>query len=353
MTDKEKQFNDILDECLDRLMFKGDTPEQCLADYPEFSEELGPLLETALITSGVNALEPSREFRRKARVELHSILQSTEENKRFSVFGFSWQRRLAAVMAGVCVVFAAAGGTAAAARNVMPDSFLYPVKIAAENVQIAFTFTDLGKAEAYALMADKRVDEIIYMANQVSVDANGIETLATNLNTNLQNIAFYSSKQGNAAPADDMGAGMKSFNAESYDAATGSADYAETEASEEISSLMAAPEVETAPGTEEPGAGIAAINDESPVFQEEAAESAVVNAPAPQAVTVTAAPGTADDGITVRWQALNSTLIDQSVSNLNSLYELLNIVPDSIRPVIERAIALSEAGYNIAINSLY
>ncbi len=45
-----KEFDNILDECMERLLFKGETVELCLESYPEQAVELKPLLQTALAT---------------------------------------------------------------------------------------------------------------------------------------------------------------------------------------------------------------------------------------------------------------------------------------------------------------
>ncbi|GAI42438.1 unnamed protein product, partial [marine sediment metagenome] len=41
---KEKEFDNILDECLERLLVNGETIEQCLQSYPEQAANLKPLL---------------------------------------------------------------------------------------------------------------------------------------------------------------------------------------------------------------------------------------------------------------------------------------------------------------------
>ena len=52
---KEKEFDNILDECLERVI-KGEDILACLADYPEHATELEPLLKTALDTRNAAAV---------------------------------------------------------------------------------------------------------------------------------------------------------------------------------------------------------------------------------------------------------------------------------------------------------
>ena len=72
---KSREFDNILDECLERLLLKGETVEQCLASYPEQAAELEPLLHTALITKKASAIEPRHEFRARARYQFDSALR--------------------------------------------------------------------------------------------------------------------------------------------------------------------------------------------------------------------------------------------------------------------------------------
>jgi len=187
---KNRKFDDILDECLERLLAKGETLEQCLQSYPELSVELKPLLETALATKQASAIEPRPEFRARARYQLHSALQTIESKRPF----FGWLPRWATVVAiALALLLVGGGGTVAAAAGSMPDGPLYPVKIASEQVRLALTPSPLGKAELYASLADKRIAEIIHVANKG--DARQIEQVTQRLNYVLTRIAILVSAQ--------------------------------------------------------------------------------------------------------------------------------------------------------------
>jgi len=179
-----REFDNILDECLERLLARGEKLEQCLASYPEQAAELKPLLETALVTKQASAIEPRPEFKARARYLFHSALQETEPKRRFSFF--SWWPSWVTVMAIVLVLVLAGGGTVAAASGSMPDEPLYPVKIASEQTQLIFTLSALSKAELYANLVDKRVSEIIYVANKG--DARQVELATQRLNNYLTRI---------------------------------------------------------------------------------------------------------------------------------------------------------------------
>jgi hypothetical protein len=161
---KSREFNDILDKCLERLVVKGGTIEECLASYPELATELEPLLQTAMAARKASVIQPRPEFRAKARHQFNSALQAMESRKSRSFFG--WQRRWVTAVTVVLVLLLAGGGTVAASSNSMPDGTLYPVKLATEQVWLALTPSSLGKAKVLTKLTDRRVTEIIYMANK-------------------------------------------------------------------------------------------------------------------------------------------------------------------------------------------
>ena len=183
---KNKEFDNILDECLERLLVKGETIEQCLASYPEQATELEPLLQTALAAKKVSAIQPRPEFRARARYQFHSALREikTKRGRRF----FGWQPRWATAVAIVLILLLAGGSTVAAAGNSMPDGTLYPMKLATEQVRLKLTLSDLGKAQLYANFADNRVLEIARMAKEGKPEL--VERTAWRLNTHLAMIAY-------------------------------------------------------------------------------------------------------------------------------------------------------------------
>jgi len=185
------EFDDILDDCLERLLAKGETLEQCLASYPEQAVELKPLLETALATKQASTIEPRPEFKARARYQFRSALQEMEPKRRLSFL--DWWPRWATAVAIVLVLLLAGGGTVAAASGSMPDEPLYPVKIASEQVRLILTPSTLSKAELYANLADKRVSEIVYVATKG--DAKQVELVTQRLNHVLVRIATLASAQ--------------------------------------------------------------------------------------------------------------------------------------------------------------
>ena len=216
---KEKAFDNVLDECLERLLVKGETIGQCLQSYPEQATRLKPLLQTALAIKEASAIQPRAEFKARARYQLHAALQEAASRRSRPFFG--WLPRWATVVVIVAIILLAGGGTVAAASYSMPDSPLYPAKLTTERVQLMLTFSDIDKARLCARLADRRVAEIIYMANKG--DAQQVEAITQRLDKHLVMLTSLvpAAKEDSApralaplpelAPSEEAGAGKDSY----------------------------------------------------------------------------------------------------------------------------------------------
>jgi len=196
MMGKREKLDDILNECLERMLLSGESMDECLQSYPEYADELRPLLNTVLSAQQVSEIEPRPEFKASARYQFQQALRekTARQSRRF----FNWQPAWSAVVASIATFILVSGVTVGAAGNSMPDQLLYPVKLATEQFQLAVTRSPLSKAELYAELADKRVTEIVYLADKDKPDA--IEAITRRLDTNLEKIAVLSLAPG--APED-------------------------------------------------------------------------------------------------------------------------------------------------------
>lgn len=161
---KTKEFENILDDCLERLLAKGETIEQCLQSYPEHAAEIEPLLKTAMATKQALAIQPRPEFKARARYQFQAALQEVKAKRALPFWG--WQPRWVTALTIVLVLLLAGGGTVAASGNSMPDSPLYSVKLVSEQVQLKLTASNIRKAKLYAKLADRRVAEIAYILDR-------------------------------------------------------------------------------------------------------------------------------------------------------------------------------------------
>ncbi len=315
---KNKEFDNILDECLERLLINGETVEQCLQSFPEHTDELKPLLETALDVKETSAIQPSSEFRDRARYQFHAALQEMAPKKNRLVFSWRplWttQPLWATMVAVILVILLAGSGTVMAAGGSMPDEPLYPVKLATEQARLVFTPSALGKAEFYARLADKRVLEIIRMAGEGKPEQ--IELTARRLDIHLARIAELASIQG--VTQEIASSAPEALLAEEAPTAK------EALAPEPAPALESAPLDETAPALES-----------APLLPERSGRDR----------------GTRTRGNHHR-DRLRATVGRHARNHPASLRALLKRVPASARPALLRAIAVSETGYEKALRSL-
>jgi len=151
----------ILDECLDALN-QGERLEDCLARYPGQVEDLRTLLLLARRLS----LTPRHQPRPAVQNAGWQRFLARAEDMRLGgkprpSINIGWKRPLAIAAALVLVAVAAGGGTVYASQGVLPDSPLYPVKLASEDVRLWFTFDDAGKAELLLDQSRERTDEVM------------------------------------------------------------------------------------------------------------------------------------------------------------------------------------------------
>jgi len=193
---KSREFDNVLNECLERLLVNGETIEQCLASCPERATELKPLLQTALVAKNASVIQPRPEFKARARYQFHLALQEVAAKRSRPLFG--WHIRWATAIAILLILLLTGGSTVAAADNSMPDGPLYGVKLATEQVRLTLTPSELGKAQLYASFTDKRVLEIARMAEEGKSEQ--VERTTQRLNAHLamitQLVSAYEEEAG-------------------------------------------------------------------------------------------------------------------------------------------------------------
>jgi hypothetical protein len=120
-------FETVLDDCLKRLA-SGEPVNACLALYPQFAEDLRPLLSAALHVGRIAEVQPSDEFKSRTRKQLDSHMR---EHPRRGSSGSSFFRIAAvAILLLVCLFLAGA----AYAQSASPGDGLYRWKLASEDL---------------------------------------------------------------------------------------------------------------------------------------------------------------------------------------------------------------------------
>jgi hypothetical protein len=306
-----KEFDNILDDCLEQLLVKGESLEKCLEHYPAQADELRPLLETALAAREASAIQPRPDFRAKARYQFHSALEEMAAGKGRSSWG--WFPRWATAVAVVLVLVLAGVGTVLAAGSSMPDSSLYSVKLATEQVRLALTPSQMGKAKLCAELADRRVVEIAYMADKG--DAQQVELITQRLDDKLDLLVVLVGGEKAAEP--------------------------------EV--LMVPAPTTPPPTTTAPTTGEAPPPGEEPPAPLPAEDTVPPTTAVPQEGRGWGGDESAQDG---NWAQLRETLVTDAASNRAMLNAALDKAPERAKDALRRALEVSDAGYEQALEAL-
>ena len=160
---------DALEFCL-REMEEGGNMETALSRFPEYAEELRPILETSVKAQAMAAPEPAPDVMRRSRAR---VLQRAAELRESKVAPRSAPRRaipvfqrLALSFALVAVFLMSGGGLLSASASALPGEQLYPVKRGWENVRLFFIFD----TQARALLEHEFENERLHEANELILE---------------------------------------------------------------------------------------------------------------------------------------------------------------------------------------
>lgn len=128
------------------------------------------------------APQPSAACRERvwSRVKAEALEQ--RPRRWAAVGGLGWHGSLLARIAAVVVVALLLGSTVVgvSAANSLPDSSLYPLKLALEQGQIALTFDPADRANLDVAFAERRLEEVLALERAGrGVGANALEAMAS------------------------------------------------------------------------------------------------------------------------------------------------------------------------------
>ena len=175
-------FESVLQASLDSLE-QGASIQDCLARFPEQAAELAPLLETVVALRALASPPPRSEAARAAaRARFLSAIEHRQAQmaararnpwprwrERFSgLLGHPLLRQWAPVLGGIFLAFLLINGTTRASATSLPGDWLYPIKLATEQIQLLITsdtsrrslleeeFQERRRAEAKSLIEQGR-----------------------------------------------------------------------------------------------------------------------------------------------------------------------------------------------------
>jgi hypothetical protein len=160
-----RDFKTILDECLKELE-TGQSLDTVLAHHPDEADQLRPLLLTAQSLKAMPVARPRSHVQHANRQRfLGEAIAMRRIRERRPAFGLL---RPVAVAASLVLMLASLGGgaTVYAASNSLPDSPLYPIKLATEQARLWFVFDENDRAGILLDQSETRMTEIRKLVQQ-------------------------------------------------------------------------------------------------------------------------------------------------------------------------------------------
>lgn len=160
-----RNFQTILDECLKELE-TGQSLEAILARYPEEADQLRPLLLTAQNVKAMPIARPRSHVQQAGWQRfLGEAIALRRARERRPAFGLL--RPVAVAASLVLMLFSLSGGaTVYAAAHSLPDSPLYPIKLATEEARLWFVFDEDDRAGILLDQSETRMTEIRKLVQQ-------------------------------------------------------------------------------------------------------------------------------------------------------------------------------------------
>ena len=158
-------MNDLyeaLEICLEQLE-QGADINSVLFRYPEFAEELRPILEASVSARNLEVPLPSAEAELRNRAR---ILQRAAEMRKTRVkpstrrIWFVSLRRVAVAFAVIAILFASGTNLVRAASTTLPGDQLYPVKRTWEDVLVLITFDVQQRRALEVEQENERLSEL-------------------------------------------------------------------------------------------------------------------------------------------------------------------------------------------------
>lgn len=186
----EQNIELLLDICIDEMQ-KGRSIDECMASYPQYANQLKPLLQLAEQIEDLPIPMPSSEAISAALINVGKEMEPNSasiekqealvtnrsirkmKRKTFSFLNIFRKPKLVWALSTFLffvIIFSAATVSASS----VPGDILYPMKLVTEKVKFLLTFDSYNKAELRLTFSDRRLNELVTVLQQSN-------TLDTNL----------------------------------------------------------------------------------------------------------------------------------------------------------------------------
>jgi uncharacterized membrane protein YgcG len=165
----DQDFLDALNDCIDRLS-EGQSAQDCAQDYPQYTAELLPMLETRMM---VRRIQPGALEIGQARDRVRFRMESRRRQRRpfFSLARVSGGFAVALIVIGI-----AAG---LLAEDSLPGDALYGVKRITENVRVSLSSDPAAQARQFEQRRLSEIRGVLALRRVADVEFEG-EVQSTN-----------------------------------------------------------------------------------------------------------------------------------------------------------------------------
>jgi len=171
-------FDQILDDSLRQIASGAVNADECLAQHPEYSVQLKPILQSARLLGRGRELTPSGAFKTRARDQLMDHIRAHSHGKNGKL-PLIWT--IAMSLAALAILFFVTG--TAVAQGALPGQALYDWKLTSEDIWRATTPDRVG---VDLELADRRISEITSVSSDSANEAKaiaGYKEVLTRLNS--------------------------------------------------------------------------------------------------------------------------------------------------------------------------
>jgi hypothetical protein len=152
------EFDVILEECVDLIASGESSLEECLSCYPEYADQLEPILITLLcLQEEGRDVVPPPSLRTRIRGELNQAMKKEPQKKSRSPV-FFWRMALNLSVMGLTLLMT----NTVFAQEALPGETLYNWKLASERLWRAVTVDPLGTD---LKISDRRIHEYVAVSS--------------------------------------------------------------------------------------------------------------------------------------------------------------------------------------------
>uniref|UniRef100_A0A7V0Z438 DUF5667 domain-containing protein n=1 Tax=candidate division WOR-3 bacterium TaxID=2052148 RepID=A0A7V0Z438_UNCW3 len=170
------KIEDIFDQMISEI-HKGKDIDRILKEYPDFAQELKPLLSMVRELNSLDRPLPDENKIKKTIIKAKEVLKKETHYSPFKYLFIFQPALVRALVVIVLIIIIGTSGLLFSSRS-MPDDALYPVKIFSEKIQDRFTPSNDVKAELHIRFAHRRTDELLYIFNKKkTIDKNLLQSM--------------------------------------------------------------------------------------------------------------------------------------------------------------------------------